>query len=85
MTISDATRIRVIRAMLGMTSAEFAKRLNVCAGTMTAWERGRSSPQGENKKLLAELCQEFGIGFSPTGFPFPASDCVVFRQENHNG
>lgn len=84
MIIDDALRIRLIRAMLGMSSAALARTLNVCAGTMTAWEKGRSCPQGENKRLLAQLCQEQGIAFSPSGYPFPAADCVVFKPKEQD-
>lgn len=81
MTFDDATRVRVIRAIVGMDSKSFAAHLGICAGTCTAWEKGRSSPQGAGKKALLELCQERKIGFTPSGFPFPIIDCMMFRQE----
>lgn len=84
MTITDATRIRVIRALIGMSSKDFAERLGICAGTLTAWERSRSAPQGPKRQALAELCQEHGIAFSPSGMPFPIADVMQFKQENQN-
>lgn len=85
MILDDAVRIRVIRALIGMSSKEFATRLGVCAGTLTAWERSRSSPQGTKRQALAELCQEHKIGFTPSGFPFPIADCMIMKpQESQN-
>lgn len=81
MTFDDATRVRVIRAITGMDSKTFAARLGIGAGTLTWWEKGRSSPRGKSKQALIELCQERKIGFTPSGFPFPISDCMMFRQE----
>jgi transcriptional regulator with XRE-family HTH domain len=85
MTFDDATRIRVIRAIVGMDSKSFAARLGICAGTLTGWEKSRSAPQGDNRKALAELCRERGIGFTPSGFPFPMADCVMFKKEEKDG
>lgn len=81
MILTDAHRIRIIRALLGWDSKTFAARLGVCSGTMTAWEKGRAAPQGTKKQELAELCQEYGIGFTPSGFPFPVADVMIFKQE----
>jgi DNA-binding XRE family transcriptional regulator len=86
MILDEATRIRVVRALIGMSSKQFATRLGICAGTCTAWEKGRSTPQGTKRHALAELCQEHGIAFSPSGMPFPIADCMIFKtpQENQN-
>lgn len=85
MPITEATRIRLVRALIGMDSKTFAARLGVCPATLTGWEKARSEPRGENRQALAELCQEHGIGFSPTGFPFPVADVMIFKpQETPN-
>jgi DNA-binding transcriptional regulator YiaG len=78
---TDAQRIRVIRALIGMNSKDFAAKLDVCAGTLTAWERGRATPTVTKRMELAELCQEHGIAFTPSGFPFPIADCMMFKPE----
>jgi len=82
MILDDAFRIRVIRSMLGLNSKSFAARLDVCAGTLTAWERGRTAPQGAKRQELYELCRENGIAFSPSGMPFPIADVMIFRPAN---
>ena len=82
--ISDGTRIRVIRAMLGHTSKQFCTIIGVTAGTLTAWEKGRAEPQRETRKVLAKLCQDNGLCFLPSGFPIPVSD-MLKAQEMHNG
>lgn len=75
----ESTRIRVIRAYLGMTSAAFAARLGISAGTLTAWERGRSAPRGSKRDTLAALCQESGLALLPSGFPAPLVDAILFK------
>ena len=81
MCITDSQRIRVIRAIIGMDSKTFAAELSVSAGTLTAWEKGRSTPQPQKRHELAKLCQKHGLGFTPTGFPMPMDDCFVFRKK----
>lgn len=80
MHVNDATRIRVIRAFLGMNSQSFSARLGINSQTLTNWERGRSTPGPVKREELAKLCEDNGIAFSPSGYPFPVTDCVVFKQ-----
>lgn len=79
--VDDATRIRVIRALLGIDSRTFAARLNVSCGTITGWEKGRATPQRENRKILAEICQSAGIAFLPSGCPVPMSDLMPSQEQ----
>jgi DNA-binding transcriptional regulator YiaG len=81
MTINDSTRIRVIRALIGMSSKDFAERIGVSSWTMTAYERGRSAPQGKKRDELAKLCQEHGLAFLPSGMPVSFSDCLLFKNQ----
>ena len=76
MIIDDSAKIRVIRAMLGMESREFAAKLGISAGTMTSWEKGRSTPQREKRKVITEICQKYRIGFMPSGMPVPIDDIM---------
>jgi transcriptional regulator with XRE-family HTH domain len=72
MIVNSSTQIRVIRTWLGTSSRDFSARLGVCPASLTNWERGRATPGPEKRKvLLAELCQEYGIGFPPSGMPVP--------------
>jgi DNA-binding transcriptional regulator YiaG len=80
MVIDDAARIRVIRAILGMDSKTFSSRVGISPGTCTAWEKGRASPQRDNRKVLAELCQSSGIAFLPSGMPVPMSDLLSIQE-----
>ena len=84
MIIDDAARVRIVRAILGIESREFAAPLGISAGTMTSWERGRSAPQREKRKALAAICQENSICFLPSGMPVPQSDLLPV-QETDNG
>lgn len=80
MTLNDAMRVRVIRAILGLNSKAFASRLGVSAITVTAWERGRWVPGAESREELARLCQEHKLAFLPSGMPVPAVDTLIFKE-----
>ncbi len=84
MIIDDAARVRIVRAILGIESREFAAKLGISAGTMTSWERGRSTTQREKRKVLAAICQENSICFLPSGMPVPHSDLLPV-QDTDNG
>jgi len=71
MVIEEQVRIRVIRAIIGWDMKKLSARLDVNPNTITDWERGRSVPNSSNRKVLAEVCQEHGIGFRPDGYPVP--------------
>lgn len=83
--INDGCRIRVIRALLGMDSRTFAAKVGISPGTLTAWEKSRATPQAEKRHALAQICQENGIGFLPSGFPVPFVDCLLLREEKQDG
>lgn len=81
MTIDDAARVRIIRAITGMDSKTFALKMGISAGTCTAWEKGRSTPQREKRRELAQFCQKLGIAFLPSGMPVPMSDLVPSQEQ----
>lgn len=81
MIIDDSQRVRIIRAILGWNSSVFSAFMEISPGTLTSWEKGRAEPSSRKRELLAALCQKEGIGFSPSGMPFPVEDCVVFATK----
>jgi transcriptional regulator with XRE-family HTH domain len=81
--IDDATRIRVIRALVGMTTAHFAKHLGCQPGAVTDWEHGRSEPRSPLRKKLWELCHERGIAFLPCGMPVPYHATLTLKESRN--
>jgi transcriptional regulator with XRE-family HTH domain len=81
--IDDATRIRVVRALLGITSQEFAARVGVTPGIVTGWEKGRYTPRKKSRLVLAEICEREKIAFLPSGMPVPM-DSFTATPENTN-
>ena len=78
--VDDSARVRVIRALLGIDSRTFAKTLSVSPGTVTAWEKGRSTPTRAKRNELAQFCQKNGIAFLPSGMPVPRVDLAVTQE-----
>lgn len=78
--IDDAARVRVIRAILGITMREFARRVGVRPVSVADWERGRSRPQSQFRDRMAVLVQENGLAFLPSGMPVPAKDCLALKE-----
>lgn len=78
--VDDATRIRVIRALVGMTSRDFAAKMGVSCASVTSWEKGRCTPQREKRMELATFCQKAGIAFMPSGCPVPAGDLLPSQE-----
>lgn len=85
LTIDDAVRIRVIRAIIGMKSKDMAKRIGVTACTITFWERGTATPRGKHRRELENICREHRITFLPSGFPVPFDDCLQFKESKDAG
>ena len=69
--ISEPTRIRVIKAILGMDSKAFATAIGVAQNTVTGWESGRSVPSHESRVAIKALCDSKGIVFRKDGMPLP--------------
>jgi len=65
----EATRIRVIRAIIGWDMKKMASTMAVNPNTITNWERGRSVPNSSNRKVLADICYEYKIHIRPDGYP----------------
>jgi len=72
LVFDDGAQIRVIRALLGLSSKEFAARIGINHQTLTRWERYGNTPQGKNRKEIEALCRHSGIAFTSFGYPIPA-------------
>ena len=48
---------RRVRRRLGLTQLEFARRIDVCHGTVRNWEQGKRGPTGTARTLLRILDQ----------------------------
>ena len=54
--MQDAAKYtRRIRSRLGLSQAEFSRRINVSLDTIRNWEQGKRSPTGAAKALLKVL------------------------------
>lgn len=78
--ISDAVRVRVIRALLGISSKEFASRVGVTAGVVTGWEKGRFCPQRRSRQALERICDLNKITFLPSGMPVLFEDAIPAQE-----
>jgi len=72
--ITEAKRIKIVRAMLAVSTQDFANRLQVFPLTICAWEHGRTSPNRDARAKLALIYAKEGIAFLPSGMPVPVSD-----------
>lgn len=80
--ISDAVRIRVIRAIIGMTSESFAESVGASVNSVTNWEKGRTHPQQVHRVRLGMLCQKYRLCFLPSGMPVPMDDVIQFKKNS---
>ena len=72
--VSDAMRIRVIRAILDVSKKEFAEQMEVNVNTVRNWEDGSNIPQRKPRARLAEICEQNHITLRSDGFPVPVSE-----------
>ena len=70
--VNEATRMRVIRAILGVDMQTFARHFDVSPNTVRNWERGISIPNTINRKTLSGLLLKNRIAIRPDGFPVPS-------------
>ncbi len=50
--------VSAIRAMTGLSQAEFARSIGVAKGTLLNWEQGRRTPNGPAQVLLALIARK---------------------------
>jgi predicted ATPase/DNA-binding NarL/FixJ family response regulator/DNA-binding transcriptional regulator YiaG len=53
--VSFAARLRLLRARLGLSQEQLARRLSVSFATVNRWETGRSQPSARARAAIAEL------------------------------
>ena len=53
-----STDILALRRRLGLTQAEFARKLGVRQQTVSEWETGKYEPRGASARLLGMLAEE---------------------------
>jgi DNA-binding transcriptional regulator YiaG len=53
-----AEAISALRRSLGLSQAEFARRLGVRQQTVSEWETGRYRPRGASLRMLGILAEE---------------------------
>ncbi len=70
--VSEALRIRVIRAIMGISRTDMAKMIDVNPITVRHWECGHYEPQRKLRARIADLCREQNIAIRPDGFPVPS-------------
>lgn len=51
-TVEPPTGVRLVRARMGLTQAEFASCLNISLRTLQEWEQGSRKPSGAAVALL---------------------------------
>jgi putative transcriptional regulator len=49
---------RIVRAMLGLTQEEFAKRFHLPLGTIRDWEQGKHTPDSAARVLLRLIAKD---------------------------
>ena len=56
-TAWDASSVRALREVLGLTQQALAEELNVRQQTVSEWETGQYQPRGASEKLLSMVAE----------------------------
>ncbi len=70
--VSFAARLRLLRARLGLSQEQLARRLSVSFATVNRWETGRSQPSARARSAVAELEASASRGQEPVQRQEPA-------------
>jgi predicted ATPase/DNA-binding CsgD family transcriptional regulator/DNA-binding XRE family transcriptional regulator/predicted negative regulator of RcsB-dependent stress response len=65
--VSLTARLRLLRARLGLSQEQLARRLGVSFATVNRWETGRSQPSARASAAIAELEASASRGQRPAG------------------
>ena len=72
--LSSAQRLRLLRARLGLSQEQLARRLSVSFATVNRWEAGRSQPAARAAAAIAELEASATRGQRPAQGQEPAEE-----------
>jgi non-specific serine/threonine protein kinase len=75
--VSFAARLRLLRARLGLSQEQLARRLSVSFATVNRWETGRSRPSAGAVLAIAELEASASPGQRPAQGQEPAEDRTI--------
>lgn len=53
--VVDASQVKEIRKLTGLSQAEFCKLIDIQVGTLRNWEQGRREPTGPARALLKAI------------------------------
>ena len=75
--IDFATKVRLIRDLLGWRQYRMAEEMGVTPQTISDWEMGIREPRGLAKRILNILAERNGVIFNERGYPEYAPDLEV--------
>ncbi|MGH3289570.1 MAG: ATP-binding protein, partial [Streptosporangiaceae bacterium] len=75
--VSFAARLRLLRARLGLSQEQLARRLGVSFATVNRWEAGRSRPSARAAAAIAELEASASRGLRPGPAQEPAEGRTI--------
>lgn len=78
--ISEAIRLKIVRAILDMNQREFARAIGASNASVCCWEAGKTSLSRATRVRLHELCEASGIMFLPTGYPILKSEIMPVAE-----
>ena len=83
--IDFATKVRLIRDLLGWRQYRMAEELGVTPQTISDWEMGIREPRGLAKRMLEILAEREGLRFNERGYPEYAGDKYAGYMEPDHG
>jgi predicted ATPase/DNA-binding CsgD family transcriptional regulator len=78
--LSPAERLRLLRARLGLSQEQLARRLSVSFATVNRWEAGRSRPAARAAAAIAELEASASRAPEPAGQPKRTSGLPIAQS-----
>lgn len=69
----DGSRVRALRAHLGMTQQQLSEELGIRQQTVSEWETGAYSPRGASARLLSMVAERSGFAYATRTEPSEVS------------